>query len=114
RAGEHAALGADREATRPALAAYSLAYLRNVRTLSAGVAVTAYCLWAFDPTASTGLRPLVELSIVPFLLFVLRYAMLVEDDGDRPPEDMVLGDPGLRAAALVWLVIFAAGIAIGA
>ena len=114
RAGEHAALGVEREATRPALMAYSLAYLRNVRTLSAGVAVTAYCLWAFDPAASTGLRTLVELSIVPFLVFVLRYAMLVEDDGDRPPEDMVLGDPGLRAAALVWLVIFAAGVALGA
>ncbi|MDQ3609626.1 MAG: decaprenyl-phosphate phosphoribosyltransferase [Actinomycetota bacterium] len=114
RAGEHAALGADRGDTRPALVAYSLAYLRNVRTLSAGVAVTAYCLWAFDPAAMTGVQPLVGLSIVPFLVFVLRYAMLVEDDGGRPPEDLLLGDRGLQAAALAWVVVFAGSVAIGA
>lgn len=113
RAGEHAALGADRATTRPALAAYSLAYLRNVRTLSAGVAVTAYCLWAFDPAAMTGIHPLVELSIIPFLLFVLRYAMLVEEDGDRAPEDLLLGDRGLLAAALTWLVVFGGSVALG-
>lgn len=113
RAGEHLSLGEERAATRPALTGYSLAYLRSVRTLSATVAVTAYCLWALDPVATTGTEPLVELSILPFVLFILRYAMLVEDAGDQPPEDLVLQDQGLRAAAVLWLIVFGAGVTIG-
>jgi decaprenyl-phosphate phosphoribosyltransferase len=113
RVGEFEVLGTERAATRRALAAYSLAYLRNVRTLSASVAVTAYCLWAFDEEAPRGAEPLVELSILPFVLFVLRYAMLVEEDGDRPPEELVLGDRGLLIAALAWLAVFGASVAIG-
>jgi decaprenyl-phosphate phosphoribosyltransferase len=113
RVGEFMVLGSDRAATRPALAAYSLAYLRNVRTLSASVAVTAYCLWAFDDTAPHGQDLLVELSILPFVLFVLRYAMLVEEDGDRPPEELVLRDRGLLAAAIAWVAVFGASVALG-
>jgi decaprenyl-phosphate phosphoribosyltransferase len=113
RVGEFMVLGSERAATRPALAAYSLAYLRNVRTLSASVAVTAYCLWAFDEAAPRGAEPWVELSIVPFVLFVLRYAMLVEEDGDRPPEELVLGDRGLLVAAFAWLAVFGASVALG-
>jgi decaprenyl-phosphate phosphoribosyltransferase len=113
RVGEFMVLGSERAATRPALAAYSLAYLRNVRTLSASVAVTAYCLWAFDEQAPHGAEPLVELSTLPFVLFVLRYAMLVEEDGDRPPEELVLRDRGLLAAALAWLAVFGASVALG-
>jgi decaprenyl-phosphate phosphoribosyltransferase len=114
RAGEHLALGEERAATRAALAGYSLAYLRSVRTMSAGVTVTAYCLWALDPEGTAGAHPLVDLSILPFVLFVLRYAMLIEDDGDQPPEDLVLRDRGLLAAALLWVVVFGAGVTIGA
>ncbi len=113
RAGEHAALGADRAATRPALMHYSLAYLRNVRTLAAGVTVTAYCLWAFEPTTAPAIPTLVELSIVPFVLFMLRYAMLIEEDGGRAPEDLVLSDRGLQLATLAWLLAFAAGVSLG-
>jgi len=113
RAGEHAALGAARAATRPALMRYSLAYLRTVRTLAAGVTVTAYCLWAFEPTAAPAIPLLVELSIVPFVLFMLRYAMLIEEDGGQAPEDLVLSDRGLQVATLAWLLAFAAGVSLG-
>ncbi len=113
RAGEHAALGADRAATRPALMHYSLAYLRNVRTLAAGVTVTAYCLWAFEPTTAPASPVLVELSILPFVLFMLRYAMLIEEDGGRAPEDLVLSDRGLQLATVAWLLAFAAGVSLG-
>jgi len=113
RAGEHAQLGAARAATRPALMHYSLAYLRSVRTLAAGVAVTAYCLWAFEPASAQAIPALVELSIVPFVLFVLRYAMLIEEDGGQAPEDLVLTDRGLQLAALAWLAVFLPGVSLG-
>ena len=113
RAGEFTALGEDRVMTRPTLAAYSIAYLRNLRTMAATVALTAYCLWAFERVRVTGGSPFTELSIVPFVLFVMRYAMLVEEEGDQSPEDLVLHDPGLRAAAVAWMAVFACGVYLG-
>jgi decaprenyl-phosphate phosphoribosyltransferase len=113
RASEYAQLGDARAATRPALAHYSYGYLRNVRTMAASVTLAAYCLWAFDRARSLDGSPFMELSIIPFVLFIMRYAMLTEDDGDDAPEDLVLGDPGLRAGALVWMLVFACGVYFG-
>jgi decaprenyl-phosphate phosphoribosyltransferase len=39
---------ADHGAIRQTLAFYSPSFLRSVRTFSAAVAVSAYCLWAFE------------------------------------------------------------------
>ena len=113
RASEYAQLGDARASTRPALAAYSYGYLRNLRTTAASVTLTAYCLWAFDRASSMDGSPLMELSIMPFVLFIMRYAMLTEDDGDRTPEDLVLGDPGLRVGALAWMIVFGCGVYLG-
>lgn len=109
RASEHLLLGEARASTRPALAAYSYGYLRNLRTTAASVTLAAYCLWAFEHAHAT----LMELSVIPFVLFVMRYAMLTEDEADAAPEDLVLGDPGLRAAGLVWAVVFLLGVYAG-
>jgi len=113
RANEFARLGEDRALTRPALAGYSYAYLRTVRAMAASVTLTAYCLWAFDRARTLEGSPFMELSIVPFVLFIMRYLMLTEDDGDRAPEDLVLGDPGLRAGALAWMIVFGCGVYLG-
>jgi len=110
RASEFARLGDARAVTRPALAAYSYGYLRNLRTMAASVTLAAYCLWAFERARTLGGSPLVELSIIPFVLFIMRYAMLTEDDVEAAPEDLVLADPGLRAAALVWMICFGCGV----
>lgn len=113
RASEYAQLGDARASTRPALAHYSYGYLRNLRTTAASVTLAAYCLWAFDRARSLHGSPFMELSIIPFVLFIMRYAMLTEDDGDEAPEDLVLGDPGLRVGALVWMIVFACGVYFG-
>ncbi len=52
---ELVALGAD-AGTRRSLARYSATYLRFVWTLSAGLVLAAYCLWAFDNRALGPLR----------------------------------------------------------
>ena len=115
RAGEFAELGADRSHTRTTLGVYSLEYLRHVRTLAAAVAVTAYCLWAFEQVrgAAGGAGPFYELSIVPFVLFVLRYALLIDVDREAAPEDLVLGDRTLLAIAATWVVVFGCGVYVG-
>jgi decaprenyl-phosphate phosphoribosyltransferase len=113
RASEYAQLGDARAVTRPALAHYSYGYLRNLRTMAASVTLTAYCLWAFDRARTLDGSPFMELSIIPFVLFIMRYAMLTEDDGEATPEDLVLGDPGLRAGAVAWMIVFGCGVYLG-
>src|SRR5829696_7408048 len=113
RAGEYAELGDDRTATRATLGVYSLTYLREIRVIAAAVTLLAYCLWAFEQSAPDAAHPFFELSIVPFVLFILRWALLLEADRERAPEDLVLGDRGLQAAALAWAVTFGLGVYLG-
>lgn len=92
-------------AARATLDLYPLAYLREVVTVSAAVTIGAYCLWAFE-RADGGAGRLFELSIVPFVLFMLRYLLLIERGTAEEPERLVLSDPGLLAAAAAWCVTF--------
>ncbi len=110
RAGEHLELGEDRAAMRATLGVYSLEYLRFVRTMAAGVTVTAYCLWAFEQSPAEAPLPLFELSVIPFVLFVLRYALMLEGGRGSAPEDLVLGDRALLVLGLAWAVVFGAGV----
>ena len=113
RLGEHAELGVQRSETRTTLGVYPLEYLREVRMIAAGVAMTAYCLWAFEQSSRDPVVPFFELTIVPFVLFVLRYALLAETDRESAPEDLVLSDRPLQAMALAWVVLFACGVHLG-
>ena len=51
RYGEYREMGDDRADTRSTLALYTLPYLRYVWMIASGVAITAYCLWAFEQSA---------------------------------------------------------------
>jgi decaprenyl-phosphate phosphoribosyltransferase len=90
---------------------YPVGYLRYVRALSSGVAMAAYCLWAFDRAArSSGHAVWLQLTIVPFVLAMLRYALLVEKDGVEVPEDVLLGDGTMVALGVIWVGLFALGV----
>ena len=110
RHGEHIDLGDDGEAVRATLGAYSRQYLKHVWTMASGVTIAAYCLWAFEMAPREGDIPFYELSIVPFVTFMLRYAMLLEAGHGEAPEDVVLGDRVLLALAAVWIALFGAGV----
>jgi decaprenyl-phosphate phosphoribosyltransferase len=89
---------------------YPDGYLRFVRAVSAGVAMAAYCLWAFDRAARADGSVWLQLTIVPFVLAMLRYALLVESEGVEAPEDALLGDGTLVALGAIWALLFAVGI----
>jgi decaprenyl-phosphate phosphoribosyltransferase len=110
---EHVDLRDDttRIAHRATLEAYTPDFLRYVRTASSSVAITAYCLWAFEKAeaaSSVGIAFL--LSIIPFVLAIFRYALLVDAGRGDAPEDIVLSDRVLQLLGVVWVATFAAGV----
>ncbi|MGY1594124.1 decaprenyl-phosphate phosphoribosyltransferase [Geodermatophilus sp. SYSU D00708] len=105
---EAEALG-DAGETRRSLRSYSPSYLRFVWSLSAGVTCTAYSLWAFEMVEATHGFPWQTLSIAPFVLALLRYAVDVDRGSAGAPEEIVLGDRGLLVLGVVWVTIVAIG-----
>jgi decaprenyl-phosphate phosphoribosyltransferase len=110
RHGEHIDLDETRGEVRATLAGYSRDYLKYVWTMASGVTIAAYCLWAFEMAPRGSEVPLYELSIVPFVTFMLRYAQLLEAGHGEAPEDVVLGDRVLAVLAGVWIALFGAGV----
>jgi decaprenyl-phosphate phosphoribosyltransferase len=78
--------------------------------VSSGVAIAAYCLWAFEKAKVAGDPVLFQLSIIPFVMAILRYALLLDAGRGGAPEEVVLGDRMLQALGLVWVLLFAAGV----
>jgi decaprenyl-phosphate phosphoribosyltransferase len=97
--------------TRRLLGAYSASYLRFVWSLSAGVACTAYSLWAFELRREYPGFPWETLSIAPFVLALLRYAVDVDRGAAGAPEELVLRDRVLLGLSVVWLVFVVLGVA---
>jgi decaprenyl-phosphate phosphoribosyltransferase len=96
--------------TRRALEMYSRSFLNYVRAVASSVTVLAYCLWAFEKSSTVGSPVWFQLSIVPFVLGILRYALLLEQGGGGAPEELVLSDRVLLVLGALWAVLF--GIAV--
>jgi decaprenyl-phosphate phosphoribosyltransferase len=96
-------------AIRPVLDRYTHTYLRFVWTLSAGVLVTTYALWAFTlHQASSNQWGVV--SIIPFVMAVLRYAVDVDSGSAGAPEEIVLHDRLLILLGGLWAVCLMASV----
>jgi decaprenyl-phosphate phosphoribosyltransferase len=79
-----------------------------VLTVASGISVTAYCLWAFErPDHSPQLA---AASVVPLVLFLLRYALLLDQGRGGTPEDLILADRTLAVLAAGWVALFAGAI----
>jgi decaprenyl-phosphate phosphoribosyltransferase len=107
---EHVDLRDDRGAHRATLAEYSLGYLRYVRSVSSTVAIAAYCLWAFEKADAAASGLFFQLSIVPFVMAILRYALILDAGRGGAPEEIVLGDRTLQVLGLVWVALFTVGV----
>jgi decaprenyl-phosphate phosphoribosyltransferase len=96
---------------RPSLASYTPAFVAYLRSVSSSGVLLAYCLWAFEKAAETDTSvPWYQLSIVPFALGVLRYALVLEQGRGSAPEDVVLSDRILQVIGVAWAIVFGLGV----
>ncbi|AYF75958.1 decaprenyl-phosphate phosphoribosyltransferase [Nocardia yunnanensis] len=83
---------------RKSLQYYTPTYLRFVWTLSGTAVVVFYGLWAFEPDHKD--NPWFAISMIPFTISILRYAVDVDGAEAGEPEEIVLGDRTLQSMAL--------------
>lgn len=101
--------------TRKVLSEYTPEFLHSALTLSATVAVTGYCLWAFD-TSSTGLSSIhhhivpIRLSVVPVVLAILFIMRASEANDGQSPEDLLLKDRTVQSLLVIWAVLLGLGV----
>jgi len=104
------ALGAD-AGTRRSLGRYSESYLRFAWMLAAVMVLISYSLWAFENRSSPALGvPWTAISIAPFTLGLLQYALEVDAGQAGEPEDVVLHDHVLQGIGLVWLMLIVVAV----
>ncbi|GGT59035.1 decaprenyl-phosphate phosphoribosyltransferase [Streptomyces purpureus] len=106
-------LASHKGATRALLTEYTTGYLRFVWQLAAGVAVLGYCLWALESggTANGSLLPWRQLSVIAFILAVLRYAVFADRGTAGAPEDVVLRDRPIAVIGLAWAAMYGMAVA---
>ena len=116
RSGEKQLLAAsdtDQAGVRPTLGLYSVTFLQAIRTLSAAVTVTAYCLWAFERAAQVHghHHPIwIQLTIVPFVIALLHVVRLLDSGSGAAPEELAIHDHRLQIYGIAWVALFAIGI----
>ena len=87
---------------RSSLRKYSASYLRFVWATSVAIVITTYSLWAFDlQQQSRSVWSVI--SIVPFVMALLRYAVDVDSGKAGEPEEIVLHDRVLQILGVAWV-----------
>ncbi|MCX4096628.1 decaprenyl-phosphate phosphoribosyltransferase [Nocardia sp. alder85J] len=93
---------------RKSLQYYTPTYLRFIWTLSATAVVVFYGLWAFETDHKH--TQWFAVSMIPFTIAILRYAVDVDGGEAGEPEEIALGDRILQLLAIAW--IGAVGVAV--
>ncbi|WP_047260336.1 decaprenyl-phosphate phosphoribosyltransferase [Corynebacterium uterequi] len=90
---------------RRSLQGYTATYLRFVWTLSATSVVMSYALWAFERAAEvSGAAPMwYQISLVPFVIAIMRFAAAVDRGDGGAPDELALTDRVLLVLALLWV-----------
>lgn len=86
---------------RKSLEAYTASYLRFVWTLSATATLLCYGLWAFQRDGNYA--SWYSVTIIPFTIAILRYAVDVDGGLAGEPEEIALKDRVLQLLALAWI-----------
>ena len=95
--------------TRPVLEHYTTTYLRFVWTVSAGAVCLTYAQWALSRFGDQQ-RLWTTLSIVPFIMALMRYAVDVDRGEGGEPEEIILKDRQLIVLGALW--VLSLGIAV--
>jgi decaprenyl-phosphate phosphoribosyltransferase len=100
---------------RPSLDGYTIPYLRMVLGMSMAATAVAYCTFSFQKAelAASGGAIWFQLSAIPVVTALLRYALVVDQGHGGAPEDVFLYDRMLQALVLCFVVIFGVGIIVG-
>ena len=94
---------------RKSLESYTASYLRFVWTLSATVLIVTYSLWAFEISdTNDSIWPVI--SLVPFVIAVLRYAVDVDGGNGGEPEEIALGDRVLQVLSVLLIATLVAAV----
>jgi decaprenyl-phosphate phosphoribosyltransferase len=97
--------------TRRSLERYSESYLRFAWMLAAVMVLISYSLWAFENRGVGAYAiPWTAISIAPFTLGLLQYALEVDSGNAGEPEEVVLHDRVLQVIGLVWLVVISIAV----
>jgi decaprenyl-phosphate phosphoribosyltransferase len=104
-------MGEAAASVRATLADYSTSFLRTVLTVSCAATLVSYCQWAFDTKELNGSdTPFYELSIVPMLTALLRYALVLDQGRGAAPEEVFARDRVLQLLGIAWAVTFGLGV----
>lgn len=95
---------------RPTLGEYSVEYLGFLRAVSVAALVISYCMWAVERAHLNSASPWAQISIIPFLIAILRYALLVDQGKGSAPEDVILHDRQMQVMGAIWLVFLMASV----
>lgn len=114
RGAEVTEMGDDAAEFRSVLTAYSTSYTAYLRTVTSGAVLVGYCIWAVEKAEEVGLpatqHPWYQMSILPFIVGVLRYALILDQGKGSAPEEIILRDRLLQLVGLSWLVVVTIGV----
>lgn len=94
---------------RKSLEGYQPSYLRFVWGAAATLLIMTYALWSFQLHQEHS-SVWSEISMIPFVMAVLRYAVDVDGGRGGEPEEIALGDRVLQALAGLWVLMLLIGI----
>ncbi len=99
---------------RAVLGAYTKSFLEGTLLVTAAVAITGYCLWAFDRTglsnrAHGGLF-WIQLSVVPVVIGTLYVLRLLDAGEGGAPEELVYHDRTLQVLGVAWVACMLIGL----
>jgi len=107
REGERLALGEGAVAHRASLAAYTTAFTAQLLSLALTATVLSYASWAFETDAGEPGIPWVALSVVPFVIAMLRATQLVLSGKGADPEELFLHDRMILLAGSSTVMLLA-------
>ena len=104
-------MGEEAATVRPTLDHYTVPFLRFVLGVACTATAVAYCIFSFDKAETAGAGAVwFQLSAIPVVTALLRYALAVEVGEGATPEDLFLRDRVLQLMGGIWIILFGVGL----
>ena len=99
---------------RVVLTRYTTGFLKSTLTLSATIAIAAYCQWAFESNgivSRSDVSPIwIQLTVVPVVLGALHVLLRLDRGEGSAPEDLAFSDRLLQIIGVIWAALILVGI----